>query len=78
MGQLFLDDLISHSITHSISVDNEVGGLLTLVVLLEDLDRLLQRIFHLSLDDLLTLSLHDMLTVVLTQLRVRTGSESDD
>ena len=44
----------------------------------EDFDGLLERLLHLTLHDLLTLPLNDMLRVVLAHLLVRAGSKAND
>ena len=67
---LSLEDLVSHSIADTISVDYEVCRELTVVVAGEDLDCIFYGIFHLILHDLLTLLLNQEVRVVLTKLFV--------
>ena len=78
LSNLSVDDLVSHSITHSITEDNEVCRQIPLVVLTEDVDSFLERLFHLHLNDLLALSLNYVLTVVLAQLWVSACCKADD
>ena len=73
-----MDHLVAHSITHTVSVDDVVGGQLAIVILGEYIDSLLQRVFHLGLNDLLSFSLHDVLTVVLAHCLVGASGEADD
>lgn len=72
------DDLVSHGITDTISVDDKVSGKVRLVSLLEGLDGSLEGVTHLSTHDFLTLRLHNELGEVLGELGVDGSSESDD
>jgi len=64
--------LITLSITDPVSVDDEVGRELTVVVFGEGFDRLFDGILHVVLNDLLTFLLDEVVTVVLTHVLVDT------
>jgi len=64
--------LITLSITDTVSVDDEVGRELTVVVFGEGFDRLFDGILHVVLNDLLTFLLDEVVTVVLTHVLVDT------
>ena len=72
------DHLVSHGLTHAISVDDEVGWEVAVVLLCEGMDGPHDSLSHVSGDNLLVLLLHDVLGVVLTQARVGGGHEADD
>lgn len=74
---LLLDHLKSLSITDTITVDDEVGGELAIMLSCKDFNSFLERVLHFCLNNLLTLPLDDVLRVVLTHLLVGTGSEAD-
>lgn len=60
------------SITDTVSVDDEVGRELTVVVFGEGFDRFFDGILHVVLNDLLTFLLDEVVTVVLTHFLVDT------
>lgn len=62
--------------TDSISVDNEVRRL-TLLLILEDHDSLLNQLLHLLLYQLLTLGLDDIVREVLAESFISAGCESN-
>lgn len=64
--------MITLSITDTVSVDDEVGRELTVVVFGEGFDRLFDGILHVVLNDLLTFLLDEVVTVVLTHVLVDT------
>ena len=64
--------MITLSITDPVSVDDEVGRELTVVVFGEGFDRLFDGILHVVLNDLLTFLLDEVVTVVLTHVLVDT------
>ena len=74
---LLLDHLKSLSIADSITVDDEVGGELAIMLSSKDFDSFLERVLHFSLNNLLTLPLDDVLRIVLTHLLVCAGGEAD-
>lgn len=76
LGDLRGDNLVSHGITNTVSVDDEVGGQVRLVSLLEGLDGSLEGVAHLTTHNFLTLRLHDELGEVLGQLGVDRSGES--
>lgn len=78
LPDLLVNDLISLGITDTIAEDNEVGGELTLVVSGKDFNSLLKRVLHLSLNDLLALSLNDVFRVILAHFLVGACSEAND
>lgn len=71
-------DLVTLSITNTISVDHERCGKLILVMGCESLDRFTDRFLHVVLDNLLTLLLNQVVAVVLTHLLVGRGGETDN
>ena len=74
---LFADDLLSHGISDPISKDNEVCRKLTSVMLGKHADGFLEMILHLSLHDLFTFLLDDMLAEVLAEFTIDACGESD-
>ena len=78
LGNLLSEADITLSVTESISVDHKVGRELPFVLGSKDFDGLFDGCLHLSLHDLLSLLLHEVLRVVLTHLLVGGGSETDD
>lgn len=76
LADLCLKNLITLLLSNSISVNNEVGWLASLLVL-EDLDGLLNQKLHLVLHELLTLRLDDVVREVLTQGLIGAGCESN-
>ena len=77
LKDLFVDDLLSHSISDAISEDYEVCWKFTIVMLGKDADSALKMILHLSLHYLFTFPLNDMLTEVLAEFGIDACSESD-
>jgi hypothetical protein len=73
----FLQNLTSHCITNTISVDYEVLWEI-LMALTENTHSSLDSILQVSVHDLLTLSLDDPFTVVLTPLGVNTRTETNN
>lgn len=73
----FLENLTSHSIAYTISVDNEMFREI-LMTLTENTHGSLDCIFQVPVNDLLTFSLNDPLTVVLTPLGVNTSTETNN
>jgi len=69
--------LVSHGIADTITVDDEVGRLSSLVVVLEAMDGFADKLLHLVLDNFLALRLDDVLRVVLRHLFVGGSSKSD-
>ena len=61
LWDLFRKAEVALSITQTISIDDEVSWVFSGVLLSKDLDGILDRIFHLSLDDLLSFLLDDEL-----------------
>ena len=57
-------------VTKTVSVNDEVSGVFTLVIASEARDRILECLFHLRLDNLLTLLLKNELRVVLAHLLI--------
>ena len=57
-------------VTKTVSVNDEVSGVFTFVIASEARDRILECLFHLGLDNLLTLLLNDELRVVLAHLLI--------
>ena len=71
LSDLLLDDLPSHSISDTISVDDEVIWEHSLrMSLLKCLDGLLQSFCQVGVNNLLTFLLEDLVRVVLTELLV--------
>lgn len=56
-----VEHLVSHGVTNTVSINDEVSGHRSLVVVLEHMDGLADEILHLVLDNLLALGLHDEL-----------------
>ena len=78
LNDLLLDDLLLLSITDSITVDDVVSGEHAVMERRKDFDGLLERLFHLVLDDLLTLLLDNVFRVVLAHLLVCAGCKTND
>lgn len=62
--------LVTHSITYTISIDDEICRKLVLVFVSEHLDCFLQSLFHVLLDNFLTFFLDNMFRIVLAHLFV--------
>lgn len=62
--------LVTHSVTDTVTVQDEVCWELLLVELGKHVDRIFQCILHLALHDLLAFLLDDVFRIVLTQLLV--------
>lgn len=65
LGDFRGQHLFSHRITDTITVDDEVGGLGTLVLVLEDVNGFADEVLHFVLDNFLSLGLYDVVRVVL-------------
>jgi hypothetical protein len=78
LGQLLSEDHITLGIRHSITVNDVVGGLHSLVALLKATDSLTDKSTHLSVDDLSTLRDKKIVGVVLTHLLVGRGCKAND
>ena len=78
LWDLFRKAEVALSITQTISIDDEVSWVFSGVLLSKDLDGILDRIFHLSLDDLLSFLLDDELRVVLTHLDICGSCKAND
>lgn len=78
LGDLVGKDLLSHRITDTISVDDEVSGLRSFMGVLEAMNSFSDEIFHLVLDDFLSLSLHDIIRIVLTHGAVGGSGETNN
>ena len=70
LGNLDANDGISLSVTHTVSVDDIVCRKVVAVLLLESLNCEFEGLLELTVDDLLTSSLHKVVRVVLRQLTV--------
>jgi hypothetical protein len=69
--------LISHGIADTITVDDEVGRLSALVVVLEAMNGFADKLLHLVFDNFLALGLDYVLRVILRHLFVSGSSKSD-
>lgn len=78
LGYFPINDLASLRRTHSIPVDDNVGGERVLVVRLERLHGLLEHFFDLCVNNLLSLLLHEEVRVVLGHFLVDRGGKADD
>ena len=70
LGNFFFETDVSLRISETISVDDEVSGVFTIVVACKTFNGILQGLLHLGMHDLLTLLLDDELRVVLAHLFV--------
>ncbi len=77
LSDLLLEDLPSHGITDTISVDDEVLRVISVVVV-ETSESTFDAVLQLAVDDLSTLRLNDALRVVLTATLVDSGTETDN
>jgi hypothetical protein len=78
LRNLDAQNLVTLSISNSVTVDDEVSGKLSFVINCKSLDSTLYRINHLLLDNLLTLGLNQVITKVLAQVGVDTCREAND
>lgn len=70
LGNLDANHSISLSVTYTIPVDDIVGREVVAVLLLESLNCELERLYELTVDNLLASSLHKVVRVVLRQLTI--------
>ena len=70
LGNFLFETDVSLRISETISVDDEVSGVFTIVIACETFNGILQGLLHLGMHDLLTLLLDDELRVVLAHLFV--------
>lgn len=77
LADLCFKNLITLLLSNSISVNDEVGWLTSLLVF-EDLNGLLNQEFHLVLHKLLTLRLNDVVREILAQSFIGAGCKSND
>lgn len=78
LWNLFRKAEVTLSITQTISIDDEISRVFSSVLRSKDLNGILDRIFHLRLDDLLSFLLDDELRVVLTHLDVCGSCKAND
>lgn len=78
LADLLVDDLLSHLVTDSISVDDDLGWPLTLMAVLELLNGSDKASIEVLLNQLLVLLLDDNVRVVLGLMRVGSGAEAHD
>lgn len=78
LSNLFLDDLVSHALADSISVDQDFGRELVAVIFGKRTDRLFHALVEVSLDQLLELLLEQEAGEVLGLLSVDGGREPND
>jgi hypothetical protein len=78
LRNLWSEDLIALGITDTISVDDDISREFTLVMLRERLDSQTDWLLHVVLDNLLSLFLDQIVTVVLAHLFVNRGWEADN
>ena len=78
LTNLALNDLVSHLIANTVSVDDELGGHLTLVAILELLDGSDEASIKVLLHELLILWLNDDVRVILGMVRISGGAKADD
>jgi len=78
LTDLLGDDLVSHLVTHTISVDDDLGWSLALMAVLELLNGGDQASIEIILDQLLVLGLDDDVRVVLSLVRIGSSAESND
>ena len=77
LGDLSGEDLLSHGITDTVAVNDEVGRLLSFVAFLKAGDGLPDQILHLVIDDLCSLGHEQVVRVVLGHRLVGACSEAD-
>ena len=77
LSDFLLEDLPSHCITDTISVDEEVLRIISVVVI-KTSESTFDAVLQLAVDDLPTLWLNDALRVVLTATFVDSGTETDN
>ena len=70
LRNLLFETDVSLRISETISVDDEVSGVLAIVIACKAFNGILEGLLHLSMHDLLTLLLDDELRVVLAHLFV--------
>ena len=77
LGNFFFETDVSLRISETISVDDEVSGVFTIVIACKTFNGILQGLLHLGMHDLLTLLLDDELRVVLAHLFVVRSCKAD-
>jgi len=78
LGNFDANDSITLGVTHTISVDHKVRRHLSAVLFLESIDSKLQGVLQFLVDNLLASLLHEIVRIILSEVRVGRGGETHD